>query len=120
MAEWEREQTEMEKLRFYPKRQTDEVRKLLKVTTERGVKNQLERWFVARAKENARSAERVARNSRNSGRMRFGQMRRERNTTRSAVIALDKVKSDEATAGIAIGVKKQRRPEVKTGLRASK
>jgi hypothetical protein len=46
-AEWERKQ--IEKLRFYPERPSDEVRKLLKVTTTRGVKHQLERQFVAEA-----------------------------------------------------------------------
>jgi len=51
-----KERTEREKLRFYPKKTSDEVRSLLKVTTERGVKNQLQRWFVARAGKQGRSA----------------------------------------------------------------
>ena len=55
-TEWKRGGIEMEELRFYPKRPTDDVRALLNVTTERGVKNQLERWFVARAQNDARSA----------------------------------------------------------------
>jgi hypothetical protein len=50
-AEWEREQIEVKKLRFYPKRPSDEVRELLKVTTARRVKDLLKRQFVAEAEK---------------------------------------------------------------------
>jgi hypothetical protein len=96
LAEREREQIEREKLRFYPKRPSDKVRELLKVTTERGVKNQLERWFLTRAKENARSAR--------EGRAKFKKFWKDALRTDKAgekyyAISrdrLDKVKSDEA------------------------
>jgi hypothetical protein len=55
-GEADKEEAETAKLRFYPSKSSDAVRTLLNVTTEREIKNPLERWFVARAEKFDRSA----------------------------------------------------------------